>query len=235
MEIGFILKKLVSTFVMPMSFGLILFLIGLILLFKNQIKYSKVLLTFSLIWMFLFGQVHFSNLLLKPLESQYKTLKIIPNDVKYILLLGGDRYNRGWEALRLYHLIPNSKIITSGYGGSGKTPEAILSAEQLINSGIPKDDIIVHPKPKDTKEEAVKIKKVLKDERFILITSASHMPRAMAIFRNEGLNPIPAPTTYWIENKNKLNDISNGQGLYKSDIAWHEYLGLIWGKIRGQF
>ena len=49
------------------------------------------------------------------------------------------------------------------------------------------------------------------------------------------LTPIPAPTSYWIKDTDRTYDTPNGESLYKSDMAWHEYLGLIWGKIRGQF
>ena len=67
--------------------------------------------------------------------------------------------------------------------GANLNQKQTQTARQLIESGIPKEDIIIHNTPKDTKEEAIKIKELLGDERFILITSASHMPRSMAIFK----------------------------------------------------
>lgn len=234
MELGFILKKIISIFIMPLSLGFLLGFLGLWFLYKDSFKKAKFLLTISFIWIFLIGYSPFSNMLLNPLESQYTTLKTIPEDVKYILLLGGDVKNRGWEALRLYHLIPNSKIITSGYEGSRDIPEAIRTAKILEQCGVPKRDIIIHPKPKDTLEEALKIKSILGDKRFILITSASHMPRAMALFKKVGLNPIPSSTNYLYNPFVGLVSFSSGSGISKTDVAWHEYIGLLWGKIRGQ-
>ncbi len=234
MEIGFILKKLLSAVLMPLSIGLLLGFFGLWFLYKEKLKKAKIFLTISIVWIVTISYVPIANIFIAPLENSYKTLKDIPKDVKYILLLGGDRESRGWEALKLYHKIPNSKIITSGYAGRGDVPEAIKTANILVELGIPTEDIIIHSKPKDTKEEAIKIKKLLGNQPFILITSAYHMPRALSLFKKEELNPIPAPTDYKIKDGNKFLSIPNGCSLRKTEIAWHEYLGLLWSKLRGQ-
>ena len=134
--------------------------------------------------------------------------------------------------LRLYHKINDVKIITSGYKGNKKIPEAIRTANILQELGIPKNDIIIHAKPKDTKEEAIKTKELLGEAPFILVTSAYHMTRAMAIFQKEGLHPIAAPADIKIIN-NKYFSIPSGNNIKKTEIALHEYLGLIWAKIKG--
>ena len=234
MDFAFILKKVISSAIMPLSFGLILALIGLIFLYKNNLKKAKTYLTISFIWIVAISYVPISNFLIAPLETTYKKLDIVPKDVNYILLLGGDMENRAWELLRLHHKLPNAKIITSGYEGRGNIPEAIKTANILYNIGIQKSSIIIHDKPKDTKEEAIKIKQLLKDEKFILITSSYHMPRAIALFKKEGLHPIPAPTDFKIKDRDKVLSVPNGNNIKKSEIAIHEYIGLIWAKLRGQ-
>ena len=234
MSIAFTLKKVISGLVMPLSIGLIFALVGLYYLYKNSYKKAKIFLTFSILWIAFISYSPISNILLTPLETKYSKLENIPKDVKHILLLGGDLQNRGWEALRLYHKIPNSKIITSGYEGSKKIPEAIRTANILMELGIPAKDIIIHPKPKDTKEEVIKIKKVLKDTPFILITSHYHMPRAMALFNKEGLYPIAAPTNELRKGYSKFLSIPNGNNLKQTEIALHEYIGLLWSKLRNQ-
>lgn len=234
MSIAFTLKKVISGLIMPLSIGIILALIGLYYLYKNSYKKAKIFLTFSIVWMALISYSPISNLLLTPLETKYSKLENVPKDVKHILLLGGDIQNRGWEVLRLYHKIPNSKIITSGYKGDENIPEAIRTANILMELGIPKKDIIIHPKPKDTKEEAIKIKEVLKDTPFILVTSHYHMPRAIALFNKEGLYPIPAPTNELREDYLEFLSIPKGDNLNKTEIALHEYIGLLWSKLRNQ-
>ena len=233
MSFGFVLKKFISSLIMPLSLGLILTFIGLIYLYKNNIKKAKLFLTIGVVWIVIISSNVFSNLLLTPLESKYSNINNIPKDIKYILLLGGDFQNRGWEVLRLYNIIPNSKIITSGYEGSNKISEAIKSAKLLQTLGIPKKDIIIHSTPKDTKDEAMKIKQFLGKTKFILVTSAYHMPRALALFHKEGLSPIPSSTNFLVIN-NKILTIPTGSSLLKTEIAWHEYLGLLWAKLRGQ-
>ena len=233
MDFGFVLKKFISMLVMPLPLGLILAFIGLLYLYKNNIKKAKLFLTVGVVWIVIISSGFFSNFLLSPLENKHSVINNIPKDVKYILLLGGDLQNRGWEVLKLYTLIPNSKIITSGYEGNRKIPEAVKTANLLQAIGIPKKDIIIHSTPKDTKDEAIKIKQFLGTTKFILVTSAYHMPRALALFKKEGLNPIPAPANFLIQD-GKISIVPNAGSLFKTRIAWHEYLGLLWAKIRGQ-
>lgn len=183
--------------------------------------------------MLVFSYQPFSNTLLKPLENSYPKLETIPKDVKYILLLGGDLQSRGWEALRLYNKLDGAKIITSGYAATGTIPEAVKTANILYDIGIPKKDIIIHSKPRDTKEEAIKIKELLADKSFFLITSAHHMPRAIALFKKEGLNPIAAPSNSYSNNIAIFSFPSSGN-IVKVNIALHEYIGLLWAKVTGQ-
>ena len=234
MEYTFILKKFISLFLMPLNFSLLLFLVGLILLFKKKYKLSKIFLSLSFIFICFFGYSQSANLLLYPLEKQYNTLKIIPKDIKYIVLLGGDKENRAWEVLRLYHNIKNVKIITTGYSSTNKEPEAFKTARLLSSVGIMKSDIIIFPKPKDTYEEAIKIKKFLKKEKFILVTSASHMPRVMKIFKKQNLNPIPSATAYWIKDTDKVYTLVSGYSMYKSQMALHEYVGILWEQLKSK-
>ena len=233
MDFAFIVKKTISAAIMPLSITLIILFIGLLFLNSKDIKKAKLFLTTGFISLIVISYQPFSNFLLKPLEITYPKLTHIPNDVTHILLLGGDRKNRGWEALRLYHKIKDAKIITSGYKASKKIPEAIRTAKILQEIAIPKQDIIIHSKPKDTREEVIKTKELLGNKPFILVTSAYHMPRAMRLFQKEGLNPIAAPTDIKA-NQNKYTSIPEGSSMIKTQIALHEYLGILWSKIRGQ-
>jgi uncharacterized SAM-binding protein YcdF (DUF218 family) len=234
MDFAFILKKIISAMIMPLSIALLLGIIGLIYLYINKYKQAKIFLSISIVLVACFSYVPFSNILMTPLETKYKPIQDIPKDVKYILLLGGDRYNRAWEALRLYHNIPDAKIITSGYAGRGKIPGAIKTANLLHSIGIPYEDIIIHKEPKDTKEEAMKIKETLGKQKFFLVTSAYHMPRALALFQKEGLEPIVAPVDYKIQDSDKIVSAPMGGILMRTEQAWHEYIGLLWSKLRGQ-
>ena len=73
-------------------------------------------------------------------------------------------------------------------------------------------------------------------DRFILVTSASHMRRSQALFRKLGMDPIAAPTDYESTGQGlRLSDFYPSVGeLHKADLALHEYLGLAWAKLRGK-
>ncbi|CAH0540733.1 ElyC/SanA/YdcF family protein [Vibrio marisflavi] len=234
---GFILKKVISAFLMPFSIGLLLLFLGLWFLYRQSYKKAKVFLTVSFIWLFLIGYAPISNSLIEPLETAYPPLTLNSYahiDAKYILLLGGDFNGRAYEAIRLFHHLHGTKIITSGYAAPGlDIPEAILNANKLVSIGIPKKDILIQSKPRDTREEAQNIKRLIGNEPFILVTSAYHMPRAMSIFLKEGLHPIPAPTEVPMSgNSPQLLSVPNGDAISNTRKAFHEYLGLCWNMLK---
>jgi len=227
---GFALKKLLSTLLMPLSIGLILFIVGLIFLYVSKYKKAKFFLTLSFLWIIMVSYSPFSNAILSPLESEHSKLKEQVS-AKYVLLLGGDFKGRSHEAVKLYHQIPNAKLITSGYPGSEEISEARSSRNKLIELGIPQEDILMQEEPKDTQEEAINIKNIVGTDAFILVTAASHMPRALALFKKEGLNPIVAPTNH-LAKMGKFISFPSAKNLQKSGIAFHEYLGKWWNKIK---
>jgi len=248
----FILKKAVSIFLMPLSIGVLLITIALILLYAQKIKKAKWMLMLSILWFFLFSYAPFANTLLHSLESIHPTLHSAPKDIKYIYVLGGGHHTdeslpitsqvvetsvvRLTEGIRLYlQLGRNAKIIVSGYHGLHDiTEHAIMQQNLAISLGVDEKDIILHLGTKDTQEEAQAGKKLLKDEPFILVTSASHMSRAMKFFQHEGLNPVPAPTNHLASTQHpNYTDIFSEEALTKSRIVFHELLGLIWQKIKG--
>jgi len=91
--------------------------------------------------------------------------------------------------------------------------------------------LILEEISKDTEEEAGLIQRIVGRERFILITSASHILRSMALFERLDLNPIPAPTDHLVK---EYQEIASGDffpsagGLRKAERAFDEYLGLAW-------
>ena len=66
--------------------------------------------------------------------------------------------------------------------------------------------------------------------------SASHMPRAVSLFRARGLDPIPAPTGHLAKTSqgfSALGLVPNEGSLGRTRTAWYEFLGKIWAKLRG--
>ncbi|CAA6823231.1 MAG: Membrane Protein Functionally coupled to the MukBEF Chromosome Partitioning Mechanism [uncultured Sulfurovum sp.] len=233
-DLSFMLKKMLTVLLMPWSIGIILSLLALFFLYKNNNKKAKSYLLYSILWVSLISWAPFSSLLIKPLEQTYERLENIPDNINYILLLGGDRDKRTWEALRLYHKILNVKIITSGYALHDKVSEAEKTAIKLLESGIPKERILMQTMAKTTFEEAKHMQKRVGSEAFILITSAYHMPRSMKLFQKAGLNPIPAPTDFTQHQESGILTTLQSRQLNNTEHAWHEYLGMLMYKLQGK-
>lgn len=219
---------------MPWAIGIILALMALFFLYKRKLTKAKIFLATSILWMFLISWAPVANMMLRPLESSYPRLEVIPEDVQYILLLGGDRDTRGWEALRLYHKKQDLSLITSGYSFYDNITDAEKTATKLIESGIPKGKIMMFKTAKTTFEEAQEMKKLVGVKPFILITAAYHMPRSMKVFKKAGLNPIAAPADFNQEEETGLATTLLSLKLKDTEHAWHEYMGLFIYKLQGK-
>ena len=228
----FIIKKIISALIMPLTIGLISLLIALYYLYKKSYSKSKIFFIFGVVWIALIGYQPFSNALLSPLETKYKKLEKIPDGVEYVLLLGGDRKGRTYEVLRLYNMDNTLHIISSGYEGRYEIPEAFINRDFLITLGIPPSQIITQHKPKDTKEEAIATKKIVGEKKFILVTDAIHMERAIKLFNKQGLHPIAAPTNFLVKQNIYFN-VPSGRNIEHTERALHEYIGLLWYWIKG--
>ncbi len=228
---GFYLKKIIASLLTPLSIVFLLLIVS-IYLCKKRFKIGISVLTFTILLLWLFSSRPFSHTLIYQLESNYPKLKNPPK-ANAILLLGGDFENRGWEILRLHHLFPKIKIFTSGYRGSFTQSDAKRSQKILIDSGIDPKLITPLVKPKDTIEEAREIKKIVGSKSFFLVSSAYHMPRAMMIFTHEGLHPIPVPTNFIRQPRHFWRLFPSITNLLYTQKALHEYLGILWLKIKG--
>lgn len=232
---AFTLKKVLAFFMMPVSIGLILCLIALYFLYANKIKKAKVFLFFSFSWFFLISFAPVSNALVKPLETLHPKMNSTVENAHYVLLLGGDFQNRAYEALRIYKASENLKIITSGFEGADQISEAQDAKERLVQIGVPSEDIIMQTTPKDTFEEAQEVKKLVGTEPLIVVTSAIHMPRAMLIFKNAGLNVIPAPTDFLYKEEVSFYGLIGASYMLNTQKAMHEYIGLVYGLLHDMY
>lgn len=228
-----------------MSLGLILLFIGLVFFLNKNYKRAKTFLILSFIWLALIGYSPISNYLIQPLENQYKSYINVDKSLKYVLVLGSGHVTnndvskisqlsttalmRLSEGIRIYKQLDDAKLIVSGYAGEDiKTFHAFISRDVAISLGVPKEDIITQEEAKDTAEEAIYVKKSVQDNKFILVTSAFHMPRAMKIFKDAKLNPIAAPTDYLSKEDGDYLREPRGKEIRKTEIAMHEYIGTLW-------
>ncbi len=245
----FIVKKVVSEVMGPLSIGLITAFVGLIALYIERLRAAKQLLTLAFVWIALVSYGPVSDMLVKPLEQKFPALIETPVDVNYILVLGNGHHSdenlpittqvsstaliRLNEGIRHYYRLADAKLIVSGYSGL-HDPNSHASMQKKVarSLGVDADDIVMFEKAQDTVEEAESMKKLVGKQPFILVTTATHMPRAHKIFTSLGLNPIAAPTDYHAVGKSEWLHTPNGDSLKGSDKAFHEYYGLTWEWIK---
>ena len=72
-------------------------------------------------------------------------------------------------------------------------------ARVALIMGVNPPDIILESASRDTEEQARLIKPMVGREKFFLVTSASHLPRAMAMFHKLGLEPVAAPVGHLVQ------------------------------------
>ena len=124
---------------------------------------------------------------------------------------------------------------------SGNTDAVVLKSAAL-DLGIDPNRIVIEDKAKDTAQQAIEIKRIVKNDRIILVTSAIHMPRSMALFNKQGIQTVPAPADFYIRHSNLESAPSWGgfrfyptaTGGPRADALVHEYVGMLWAKVWGQ-
>jgi uncharacterized SAM-binding protein YcdF (DUF218 family) len=80
--------------------------------------------------------------------------------------------------------------------------DALVLQDAALVLGIDQSRIAIENKAKDTAEQAIEIKRLVKNDRIVLVTSAIHMPRAMALFTKQGIDCVSAPTDFFIRRTN---------------------------------
>jgi uncharacterized SAM-binding protein YcdF (DUF218 family) len=106
------------------------------------------------------------------------------------------------EAARVYRLLDHPTVIVSG-GVTSHEPGAQSEAEAMraaiLQLGVHADHVVMESDSKDTRGAASAIRRLLATraaDPIVLVTSPTHMPRSLAMFRAAGLNPIPSPAAF---------------------------------------
>jgi len=252
----FLFKKIMAYFLFPFSISFFIMLSGIILLwFSRKQKNGKIFVSIGFIFLAVFSISLIPEILLKSLEDQYLPFdsKDAALGVKWVVVLGGGHISdpklpitsqiseaslvRLVEGIRLHKKLLQSTLLLSGGSTFDPLPNALIMAKVALELGVDDKSIVLETISKDTKDEAVHIKKIVGKDKFVLVTSASHMPRSMAIFSKMGMQPIPAPTNHKILKKQGVSPFiffPNAESILIAKRAFYEYLGLIWAKIMNQ-
>ena len=243
------MKYTVELLTTPSYLIAFLFVIGIMLLITRRFRrFALALFVIGGIFYITLSSGPVSYWLIGRLEHRYPALTDVhvAKNAKIIVVLAGhadaDPYFpissavnsssafRLMEAARLSRLITGSRIHITG---NGDVPAVMKKT--LVSLGIPDQTISVENQSRNTYESASRIRQILGAGDIVLVTSAGHMIRSVGVFRKLGMNPIPAPTDYMTgPNCLAANYFPTASHLTYSDLAIHEYIGIVWYKITGR-
>ncbi|MEO0768002.1 MAG: YdcF family protein [Cyanobacteria bacterium J06649_4] len=258
----FFLSKLLPLFIYPLGLSTLLMGLGLVWLWKHPRRASGAI-ALSLFILFFSSNPAVSSTFVSTLEQQYLPPEPMPT-ADAILVLGGatapQLKPRPWVEVseagdrilygaRLYNQGRAPKLILSGgripwRGGSGAS-EADDMKEIAMAMNVPEADILLEGKSLNTRQNAVNTQVILQAESIdsvLLVTSAVHMPRSVAIFKKLGINVIPAPTDYLVPTENAgditlegriLGLLPDAGAIYHFTRALKEYVGFTIYRLRG--
>ncbi len=256
------LSKLLPIFLYPLSLAALL-LIGGLLIRKPQWRKRAIFLATLLIW--LGGNGWVTGALLKSLEWQYLPLENIPNADIIVVLGGGTQphlYPRPGPELddagdRIIYgaqLYREGKapliLVTGGHLPWSFSPQGAAQemADLMTFMGVPENAILLEEESANTYENAIFTKNILAPRgitRIILVTSAFHMPRSVAVFEKQGFEVIPAPTDFIVTQFDQTLPFSqvwpnylfslfpSAGNLDQTTLALKEYLGILTYWARG--
>jgi uncharacterized SAM-binding protein YcdF (DUF218 family) len=240
----FLLKKIISALIMPLSIIIILLLLAIIFYqHKKRFSYSCLILATLLLSLGSFRPV--ANLLMAPIENQHTAFSRSSEPVDYIIILGCTHttdpqlpatselgicsLQRLVEAIRIFRLHPEAQLITSGYAGYDEMSNAEKVKQAAMLLGVAEQKIIVESYPQDTQEEAELMAPRITGKNVVLVTNSDHMPRAIKYFQLQGVNPIAAPAGKWTkgidDEKFWVDYLPKPRNLQQTTRAWYESLG----------
>jgi uncharacterized SAM-binding protein YcdF (DUF218 family) len=246
----FFVKKIFGCLLSPGVIILVILGLGLLkLTLANKPKRSGWALIFlGIVCYYFFTTAFLPQTLLFPLKSKYKPLQQVQDigKIDYIVVLSGDvRDNpqdpptsqlgaatafRVVEGIRLFHLFSEQPTLIMSGGDQPVAGEVMVAFARSL--GVPAAKLLAETRSLDTYGNALGVKPIVKDAPFVLVTSASHLPRAMIIFQTLGMRPVPAPADINIYSRNTGNRfLPAGEFLEEMEKAIHEYLGLVYLKL----
>lgn len=254
----FVLSKTIGIALLRGNFLILIGLLGAILQATRWARLGRKLLIASVVLVATCGFSPLGNLLLYSLEARFPPWDPARGAPDGIVVLGGGidadlsmshgkavftrAADRVVEAAALARQYPNARIIYSGGSANlidADAREADYAAAIFERLGVARDRLTMERRSRNTKENA-EFSKLLaapkSGERWLLLTSAFHMPRSVGIFRKAGFAVEPYPVDWRTGGPGELLAFSPFalDGLERTEVAVREYLGLVAYRISGR-
>ncbi len=242
--------KIIVDLVLPPGGLLILIAFGLLMWLFRLRKFAAFCILLGTVLMYLSSSPFIARLLLDPLQYQYEVLREIPTDAQAIVVLGGGRLPIAREydsldtvnsdslerlryATRLAKITELPILLVGGSVNDERQSEAALM-KHVLETDFGVQAKWLEEKSKSTFENAKYAKEILDENsitKFLLVTHAYHMPRAVWSFQHAGLNPMPAPTIVYKRNTHvseRMDYLPQPFAIYQTKLALRERLAKLW-------
>jgi uncharacterized SAM-binding protein YcdF (DUF218 family) len=245
----FFASKILWALLQPDAMLLYALALSLVLLIWQRQRWAQWLLSATLLVLIVLAVVPLGSWLWQPLETRFAANPPLPSKVDGIIMLGGfldpvvsdywqqaevsDSVERGLAFATLARQHPEATLVMSGGTGALVLPdlrEADYTPMLLDMLQVDSSRVLLERESRNTSENASYSKQLVRPkagETWVLVTSASHMPRAVGVFCRQGWPVVPWPVDHqWSPAANRLR-FSLVNNWLTLNYALHEWLGLL--------
>ena len=254
----FIASKLVGFVIQPLNLVALFLLVGLVASLLKLKRLSVLFPALALLVLVVSAWTSAGSVLLEPLEDRFTRPATPPEDVKGIIVLGGffegginlvrhgyelnNSADRIVEAVILARRYKDAEIVVTGGNGSlmlAGEGDAVTAPRLLEALGIARERLLLETRSRHTYENAVFTRDLVKPkpgEKWLLVTSAFHMPRSMALFRKAGFDVVAWPSDYRTAGDERLSLARDNaiDCLQNMTLAIREWVGLAAYRLSGK-
>jgi uncharacterized SAM-binding protein YcdF (DUF218 family) len=246
----FYLSKTVGFLAVPSNLIMLIVFLGLLLRCSRYTRLGKRVTVAGLLLLLIAGVTPLGTALLLPLENRFPQWDAAQGPPDGIVVLGGvlniyishrrhditfgPSAERLIAAVDLSRQYPAARIVFSGGNASlfGGMPESAMAVRFFERSGVASDRIILDRDSRNTIENAIDAKRVATPQpgqRWLLVTSAFHMPRAIGLFRAADFPVEAYPVDYKTGGWRDLRALPHSLlgGFSHLDLAVHEWVALV--------
>lgn len=247
----FVLSKVLGFFLVPSNAIAVICVLGVGLLLIQRPRAGSRIVALGVLLLLVFGYSPAGNVLLLSLSERFPAWQFDGQEPDGIIVLGGvidpevsvarnvievdAAADRVVAMLELARRFPKARIVFSGGSANliaDAVPEAPIAGRLLERFGIPRERVLLESQSRTTDENATFTRELVMPkpgERWLLVTSSFHMPRSIGVFRAAGFEVVAYPVDWrtrgWVDATMPFDTLS--WGLTRTDIAVHEWIGLI--------
>jgi len=254
----FVLSKTLGFLILPTNLLIGVGVVGAVLMFTRLASLGRKLVIASVLLLVICGLSPLGNWLLYPLEQRFPPWDPSRGAPDGIIVLGGSidadlsaaygtpvvrgAPDRIISAAALARRYPNARIVFTGGSAnlvSNDAREADYAGAIFESLGIDKSRLVMERASRNTQENAQFSKALVaprEGERWLLVTSAFHMPRSVGLFRKAGFAVEPFPVDWRVSRGGDANSFTSVavDGLARTDVAVREWIGLIAYRATGK-